>query len=96
MKDIRIEFPSVGTTYSRPEYGVYEYSEYEDWSVLAGRERRVWLAGFVTLAEAVQAYPDADSIAVGPGFREDRMLDLPGDDDPDPFGDNRREHGGAS
>lgn len=57
--DIRIEYPSVGTTYFRDVFGVYEYSTYPRSSVLAGQERRMFLDSFETLAEAQAAYPTA-------------------------------------
>lgn len=87
--EVRIEYPSRGATYCRKEFGVYEYSEYPASSVLAGRERRVFLTSFDTLEEAQSAYPKATY--TGPGYREDAMLDLPGPDDADPYGDARRE-----
>jgi hypothetical protein len=58
--DIRIESPSEGATYSRDEYGVYQYSTYPRSSVLAGQERRVFLASFKTFAAARSAYPEAE------------------------------------
>jgi hypothetical protein len=57
--DIRIEYPSRGTTYCSDEYGVYEYSRYGRSSVLAGQQRRVFLDSFDTLEEARAAYPTA-------------------------------------
>ena len=50
----------IGETYSHDEYGVYEYGEYEPWSVLAGQERRSFLDSFPTLEAAKAAYPDAE------------------------------------
>ena len=69
MSDIRIEYPSIGATYGRPEYGVYEYSEYPRSSVLAGQTRRRWLDSFETLNEAKAAYPAAVE-AAGCGYQE--------------------------
>lgn len=60
--DQRIEFPAQGATYCREEYGVYEYGEYPSSSVLAGQERRSFLASFATLAEAQAAYPNAQRV----------------------------------
>jgi hypothetical protein len=57
---IQIEFPSVGQTYARNEYAVYEYGVYPRSSVLSGRTRRVFLDSFETLEEARAAYPNAD------------------------------------
>jgi hypothetical protein len=57
--NIQIEFPSVGQTYARNEYAVYEYGVYPRSSVLAGRTRRVFLDSFETLESARKAYPDA-------------------------------------
>lgn len=54
-----IEYPSRGTTYCRPEYGVYEYSAYPRHSVLAGQQRRVFVDSFPTLEAAQAAHPDA-------------------------------------
>lgn len=78
-RDIRIEFPSVGATYHRNEFGVYEYSEYPRSSVLAGQERRVYMDSFATLAEAKAVYPDAEISA--PGFTEPDLSHLPDDED---------------
>jgi len=58
-KNIQIEFPSVGQTYARNVYGVYEYGVYPRSSVLAGRVRRTFLDSFAHLADARDAYPDA-------------------------------------
>jgi len=57
---VHIEYPSEGATYSRPEFGVYRYDRYPRGSVLAGQERRTFLASFETLAEARTAFPGAD------------------------------------
>lgn len=57
--DIQIEFPSVGQTYARNVYAVYEYGEYPRSSVLAGRVRRQFLDSFESLAAARAAYPNA-------------------------------------
>lgn len=62
MKDLRIEFPSQGATYDRPEYGVYAYSVYPRSSVLAGQTRRVFMGSYETLAEAQAAHPDAEYV----------------------------------
>lgn len=63
--DIRIEFPSQGTTYSRDEYGVYQYSTYPRSSVLGGQERRAFLASFETIEEARAEFPGADESGCG-------------------------------
>lgn len=76
MSHLLIEYPSVGATYSRNEYGVYEYGTYPRSSVLAGRTRRVWLDAYPTLAAAKAAYPEA-KVAAGTAFVEDSLLDLP-------------------
>ena len=57
--EIQIEFPSVGQTYARNEYAVYEYGVYPRSSVLAGRSRRTFLDSFESLAAARAAYPGA-------------------------------------
>jgi hypothetical protein len=77
----RIEFPSVHNTFTEQEYGVFEYSEYPRSSVLAGQERRAWLSGFATLAEAQAAYPDATATGTGPQFAPVDLSHLPDDDD---------------
>jgi hypothetical protein len=64
-----IEYPMTGATYSRDEYGVYEYGIYPESSVLAGQERRSFIDSFPTLAEAQSAYPDAEW-QDGSGYRE--------------------------
>lgn len=67
-----IEFPSVGTTYARNEYAVYEYGSYTPSSVNYGRTKRVFVDSFETLEEARKAAPGA----------EERINDpLPEDDD---------------
>lgn len=86
--DIRIEFPSQGETYSRPEFGVYQYDTYPRGSVLAGQQRRIFLDSFKTEAEAIAAYPQATPGCGCGHISIDAMTrHLPGDDDPDPFGD---------
>lgn len=64
-QDIRIEYPSVGATYSNNVYGVYEYGVYSGRSVLAGQTCRIWLDEFDTLEEAQSAYPFATFNGVG-------------------------------
>ncbi len=53
--------PSAGATYDHPgEFAVYSYGVYEESSVLAGSEKRSYVAGgFTSKAEAKAAYPDA-------------------------------------
>jgi len=70
MEDLRIE-PARGATYEHAgEFAVYAYDEYPDGSVLAGEERRRFVAGeFTSEAEAQAAYPDA-VIEGGSGYRE--------------------------
>lgn len=82
MRDITIEYPSIGTTYCREEYGVYEYSTYPSYSVLAGQQKRVWLDGFPTLEEAQAAYPEAVATE-GCGFTPPDLSGLPFDPDYD-------------
>lgn len=77
--DLRIEYPSCGATYSRAEYGVYEYSVYPRTSVLAGQTRRVFVDSFKTLGEAVAAYPTA--VESGPGYAPPYLGHLPDDGD---------------
>jgi hypothetical protein len=54
-----IEFPATGLTYTRDEFGVYEYGRYPRGSVLAGRERRVYLDAFRDLESAIRCFPKA-------------------------------------
>lgn len=82
-----IEYPSQGQTYCRMEYGVYEYSTYPRSSVLAGSQRRVFLDSYKTLEEAKKAHPDAKEAGCGHIDVNAMTAHLPGDDDPDPFGD---------
>jgi hypothetical protein len=77
--DIRIEYPSRGTTYCKNEYGVYQYGKYPRSSVLAGQTRRVFLDSFDTLEEAKAAFPEA-SLA-GCGFQAPNLSHLPADGD---------------
>lgn len=46
--------PTCGATYNRPgEYAIYGYGTYEDWSVLAGQEKRSFIGGgYTTVDEA--------------------------------------------
>ena len=83
-----IEYPSAGATYSHDEYGVYEYGEYEPWSVLAGQEKRSFLDSFPTLKAAQAAYPDAQWSGEGSGYREITIPHDPPDwFDPDDAGE---------
>jgi hypothetical protein len=70
-----IEYPAAGKTYGpafgeEPKYGVYEYGEYEPWSVLAGQEKRSARGQFDTLEEAQAAFPAAVWHGEGSGFRD--------------------------
>lgn len=78
--DLRIEYPSRGTTYARDEYGVYEYDVYPSSSVLAGQTRRRFLDSFETLEEAKAAYPTADVIN-GSCFAPPSLNHLPDEED---------------
>jgi len=77
--DIRIEYPSRGATYCEDEYGVYEYSRYESWSVLAGQERRRFVGAFPTLEEAQAHFPEASFS--GCGYQPPYLGHLPDDED---------------
>ena len=77
-RDLRIEFPSAGATYSRELYGVYQYGTYPNSSVLAGQQSRSFLDSFPTLEEAKAAYPEA--IEAGCGYRPPYLNHLPDDD----------------
>lgn len=60
-----IDAVSISARYAHPEdgqpseYVVYGWGEYEEDSVLAGQTRKLFLAGFPTLDEAREAFPDA-------------------------------------
>jgi hypothetical protein len=54
-----IEFPSLGKTYCRQEYGVYEYDTFPESSVLAGHQRRRFVGSYPTLEQAQRSHPDA-------------------------------------
>lgn len=69
---VRIEYPSVGATYSNDVYGVYQYGVYPSSSVLAGQESRTWLGEFETLEEAKVQFPTA-VILEGIGYRKVNM-----------------------
>jgi hypothetical protein len=86
---VTIEYPSAGATYSRDQYGVYGYGTYPRSSVLAGRTSRVYLGSYDTLEEAKAAHPEAVWTGEGSQYVEPNLNDLPGDDDPDPLGDDR-------
>ena len=75
--NIQIEYPSRGTTYSKNEYGVYQYGKYPRSSVLAGQTRRVFLNSFETLKEAQAAYPEAS--LSGCGYQAPSLSHLPDD-----------------
>lgn len=51
--DLTIE-PLIGET---NEWAVYSHGEYEEWSVLAGQPRRVFLDSFPSVEEAIAKYP---------------------------------------
>ena len=57
--NVTIEFPSLGKTYARNEYAVYEYDRYPRSSVNYGMQRRSFLDSFRTLEEARKAFPAA-------------------------------------
>lgn len=58
----QIEYPAVTSGGSRrDEYAVYEYGEYEPWSVLAGQEKRSFVGSYETLAEAMLMHPEAET-----------------------------------
>jgi hypothetical protein len=67
----RIEFPSVGRTYARNEYAVYEYGTYPRSSVLAGQMSRTFLDSYDTLEEARAAHPNAEERILDPIPDED-------------------------
>lgn len=78
--DVRIEYPSQGATYTRWQYGVYEYGVYPRHSVLAGQQQRVFLDSYDTLEEAQRAYPNAQ-IASDTGYTPPSLEHLPDDGD---------------
>lgn len=82
MSDIRIEYPSAGSTYSRDVFGVYAYDTFPASSVLAGQQRRSFLDSFDTLDEAQAEYPDAVSDCAC-GWQAPDLSHLPFDPDYD-------------
>jgi hypothetical protein len=48
-----------GETYSTNAWTIYAHDRYERWSVLAGRERRIWLAQTGPGPEGLKAAEDA-------------------------------------
>lgn len=57
--ELIIEFPASGEMYHyENSYGVYSYEEYPEWSVLAGREKRVNHGVFDPVKEAQAEFPD--------------------------------------
>lgn len=74
-----IEYPMAGATYSREEYGVYEYSEPQSGSVLegTGRQVRKCLGSYDSLDEALAAHPGAEWH--GEGYTEYDPRPLPVD-----------------
>lgn len=57
-----IEENAYGATYRETGFTVYKLGVYPPSSVLAGQRQRVWMDNFPTLAEAREAYPDAEYI----------------------------------
>lgn len=60
----------------RNPYAVYGHGIYEDWSVLAGEDKRVFLDSFPTLSEARDAFPGAVEVG-GSTKREYTPSDVP-------------------
>ena len=54
-----LEYPMRGETYHEDKWGAYGYDVYPKGSVLAGQDRRMFLASFDTFQEAARAYPRA-------------------------------------
>jgi hypothetical protein len=76
-------------TYREDQYGgvtVHGFGTYPESSVLAGQPMKVFIDSYGTLADALADYPDA---APGSEWTDPQvnLNHLPGDDDPDPFGD---------
>ena len=61
--DVRIEFPSMGSTFCNQVYGVYQYDAWPKSSVMYGTERRTWLNEYPTLEEAKKHFPNAKVIS---------------------------------
>jgi hypothetical protein len=78
-----------GETYARATFAVYEHGVYPRSSVLAGSPSRRFVdGGFETVEAAKAKYPTATVIAGSTHIPVDALTaHLPGDDDPDPFGD---------
>lgn len=78
--------PGQGETYSSGEPTVYFYGTYEDYSVLAGRQRRAGMEILDSYEEAKQFLEVAKSQGLPvsmydtSGYVEDKMLDLPDED----------------
>lgn len=56
MKDYTIEPTGSGDSF---QFTVYEWGVYERSSVLAGQQKKCYVKGFATTAEALTAYPTA-------------------------------------
>lgn len=69
-RNLVIEFPSVGRTYARNVYTVYEYGVYPRSSVNYGQVSRSFLDSFNTLEEAREAFPGAAE-KIGAPIREE-------------------------
>jgi hypothetical protein len=57
-----IEQNSYGATYREKGFTIYKIDVYPRTSVLAGQQRRTWVANFPTLQEAILSYPQAEQI----------------------------------
>tara|TARA_R110000772_G_scaffold83288_2_gene176104 strand:+ start:1074 stop:1379 length:306 start_codon:yes stop_codon:yes gene_type:complete len=73
-KEITIEPAKYGSGFS-----VYEWGTYERGSVLAGQTKKQFRRGFDTLAEAREAFPDAE-VSEGVRSAENTFGHLPGSD----------------
>jgi hypothetical protein len=69
------------------EYVVYEWGQYEEWSVLAGQERKRYIEAFDTIEKAKLSWPEAEEVQ-GNRRAENFTSHLPGEE----WDDARQEY----
>lgn len=76
---------NVQTEFNHTIYAVFGWRPYEESSVLAGQQQKVFVSAFDTEAEAKEAYPGAE---ISSKFTEPQVSlnHLPGENDPVPGG----------
>ena len=87
------DYYTISADSSGDGFNVYGWSTYGRSSVLAGQPRKQFIDAFPTAEEAKAAFPDA-SFSSKWTEPEVSLSHLPGDEDPDPFGDNAQEDRG--